>query len=151
MIRPSRSNMWTDCPIDCNIFKYCLSVKFTYAGPPPLIAPPATPLSPLLLSLCNGEEYRNDAEFFHIVAGSFLLGAAPNLGRRGDTECERWWLVSDLESLSLDISCCKWAWPASSSWIFLRSSSAGGVLASILQKSAKLINWNWIHQHFLKK
>lgn len=147
MIRPLRSNICTDCPIDCNIFKYCLSVKFTADGPPP---PPLTFTSTfvgsrLRLSLCNGDECRNDVEpaFFHTPPAPLSNPEAParlrcGPERCGDTECDLCWLwlwwwwwwwccCSFPERMSFDISCLRLAWPASSSSIFLRSSSAGGV------------------------
>lgn len=112
------------------MLRYCLSVKWAEAPP---AAFPAEE-SRLLLSLCSGDECLKDAEpFLHPAAPSNpppLLHGSANRDRCGETECDRWCPCSNLGSLeppsiSFDISCFSCACPASRSWIFFSSSSAG--------------------------
>jgi len=157
IMRQLRSNIWTDCPIDCKILRYCRSVKFTAEGPRHGVAPSPSPppppppwiwgSPPPRLSLCSGEDCLKEHEpLFHAAAGASvrLLGGAPNLERCGETECDLWrcpCLTS--ESLSFDISCFKCACPSSNCWIFFTSSSVGGVpIATTITITIAITNTN---------
>lgn len=152
MICPLRSKTWTACAIDCKIFKYCFSVNF----PPPPDLPSSSSPPPPRLSLRSGEAWRNDAVPLFLHLGAPAPSPPLFLLRCGDIECERCCcccLTSAAETLSLDISRLRCSWLSSSSRIFLRSSSAGGVsilgteIESEVKERERELNrrrWWWI-------
>ena len=73
--------------MDCKILRYCLLLKLTAEGPT-LPLPPPSEGSRLRLSLCSGDECRNDAEPSNPAAAARLLGAEPvaSLERCGEME-----------------------------------------------------------------